>query len=145
VSSETSKDLEEKLKSLIAESRILEGAAAEIQTRISIIDATAREYRFSELTLEGLKDVKKGDEILVPMGGGSYLKAEVTDTEKVIAGIGAGIAAEKPVSEAKLDVANRIEELKKTRSALENQFAQFLERMQAIREEIEKISSKMRT
>lgn len=145
MSEESPKELEEKLKGLIVESRILEGTAAEIQARIGVIDSAARENRVSELTLEGLKEAKKGDEIFVPIGGGSYLKAAIVDTEKIIAGVGAGIAVEKIVPEAKSDIASRMEELKKARFTLEGQFTQTLERMQAIREEADKLTAKMRT
>ncbi|MEM3736743.1 MAG: prefoldin subunit alpha [Candidatus Bathyarchaeia archaeon] len=137
-------ELEDKLRNLIIESRILEGTASEIQARIGVVDAAAREYRVSELTLAGLKEVGKGSEILVPIGGGSYLKASIADVENVVTGIGAGVTLEKRLPEAESYVKTRIEELKKVRSALEEQFSQVMGRMQAVRREMEQVIAKLR-
>ena len=77
--------------------RQLEGISAQIQ----VLDAAMAETEAAIKALDSLKEAKKGDEILVPIGSGSFIKGEIKDKESVIIGIGAGISVEKKVSEAK--------------------------------------------
>jgi len=64
--------------------------------------------------LDSLKEAKKGDEILVPIGSGSFIKGQIKDKENVIIGIGAGISVEKKVSEAKKILKEREKDVKDT-------------------------------
>ncbi len=77
--------------------RQLEGISAQIQ----VLDAAMAETEAAIKALGSLKEAKKGDEILVPIGSGSFIKGGIKDKESVIIGIGAGISVEKKVSEAK--------------------------------------------
>jgi len=77
--------------------RQLEGISAQIQ----VLEAAMAETEAAIKALDSLREAKKGDEILVPIGSGSFIKGEIKDKESVIIGIGAGISVEKKVSEAK--------------------------------------------
>src|ERR1051326_2399916 len=62
-------------------------------------------------TLEALKSLKEGDETLVPVGGGAFVRARVASPGKVIASVGAGVHAETPVDDALARVQERIDSL----------------------------------
>ena len=79
--------------------------------------------------------------MLVPIGGGSFIKAEVATTETLVVGVGAGVSVEKTRSEAKQVVKKRIEELEKSRNALQQQLGQVLERMQLNKQQLDEIST----
>jgi prefoldin alpha subunit len=66
------------------------------------------EFRVSSMTLEGLEKEKKGAQLFVPIGGGSYIKAKLETSKKVVVGIGADVAVEKTVKEAKVELEARI-------------------------------------
>ncbi|MFH1327354.1 MAG: prefoldin subunit alpha [Candidatus Bathyarchaeota archaeon] len=131
---------EEKLRNLIVQVRMLESMVTELQTRIEMVDATINEYSITGMTLDGLKGMKEGTEILVPVGGGSYLKAKMGNVEDVIFNIGAGVTVEQKKAEAKLSVENRISELKKLRTNFDEQLGAALSKMDKTREEIGKIT-----
>jgi prefoldin subunit 5 len=59
-------------------------------------------------------------------------------------GIGADVAVEKSLKDAKVDMEARIAELEKTRDALGQQFNQVLGRMQENRARMEEISAVLR-
>jgi prefoldin alpha subunit len=124
---------------------MLEGAAGEMQARIGLVDAALRELNAAGTTIHGLGDMKKDSEILMPIGGGSYIKAKVDDTEKVLINIGAGVTAEKAAKDAGGFVENQTAELNKARSSLQDQLIQVLERMETVRGEIQKISNSLKT
>lgn len=123
------KNVEEEVRRLILEIRLLESTAEQLQARMNLVNAALMELNLAGMALEGIEN-KSSDHIFVPIGGGSYIKARLEDTDKVVYGIGAGVAIEKPLREAKEDIANRIAELNKAKAALEQQLSQVLARIQ---------------
>jgi len=88
------------LESISAQIQVLEMAMAETESAIKALDS--------------LKEAKKGDEILVPIGSGSFIKGQIKDKENVIIGIGARISVEKKVSETKKILKEREKDVKDT-------------------------------
>ena len=111
---------------------------------MSMTNAALSEMKISSMTLEGLEQEKKGAELFVPVGGGSYVKAKLADTDTIVVGVGADVAVEKSLKDAKADLETRIAEVEKTREVLDKQFGQVIERMQSNREQMEQISAKLR-
>ena len=107
-------------------------------------NAALNEMKISSMTLEGLENEKKGAQLFVPVGGGSYVKAKLETTDSIVVGIGAAVAVEKSLKEAKVDFEARIAEIEKTREVLEQQFSQVVERIQNNRAQMEEISAKLR-
>lgn len=136
-------DVREKVRNLAVELRLLEGAAGEVQARIGVVEAALKEFSLASTTIQGLGELKVDDEILVPIGAGSYVKAKLIDTEKVLVNIGAGVTAEKTVKEALTLFENQMNELEKIRGSLHQQFTQILERMEVLRNELRKFSRQM--
>lgn len=108
------------------------------------MNSALAELKVSNLTLEGLEKEKKGAQLFVPVGGGSYVKAKLETTKKVVVGIGADVAVEKSLKDAKEELNKRIAELDKTREALGQQFNQVVNRIQENRTKMEEISVKLR-
>ncbi len=127
------------LRNLVAELQYLENTAQVLQQRINLVDAAAAEIQMASSTIEGLKDESVGADILVPIGGGSYIKAKIGDNENLIVGIGADVAVEKSLSEAMESYRTRVNELQKTRSALERQIEQILAQIESKRQELQKL------
>jgi len=126
------------------ESRYLEETAKEIQSRVNMTNAAITELRVSSMTLEGLENEKKGSQLFVPIGGGSYVKAKLVTAKKVVVGIGADVAVERTLKETKEELKARIAELEKTREALGQQFNQVIGRMQENRGKMEEVTAKLR-
>lgn len=116
----------------------------EIQSRINMTHAALTELKVSSLTLEGLEKEKKGTELFVPIGGGSYVKAKLETSKTVVVGVGADVAIEKTVKEAKEELETRIAELEKTRESLGQQLNQVYGRMQQNRTMMEEVTAKLR-
>jgi len=135
---------EETFRRLVVELRILEGTAEALQSRINLVNAALTEFRVASITLEGLEKEKKATSLFVPIGGGSYIKAKLESADKVIVGMGANVAVERTVKEAKENLENRIAELEKTRTTLGQQFAQVVGKIQDDRAKLEEITAKLR-
>lgn len=131
---------ENELEQLIYELQLLERASETLQTRIGLVNASMNELQMANATLEGLKNEEKGSSILVPLGGGAYLKATIEDVERLIIGVGADVALEKTVKEAQEDVGARVLELDKTRISLRQQLDQALSRMNTVRRRAQELT-----
>jgi len=107
-------------------------------------NAAITELRVSSMTLEGLEKEKKGSQLFVPIGGGSYVKAKLVTAKKVVVSIGADVAVERTFKDAKEELETHIAELEKTREALGQQFNQVVERIQENRGKLEEVTAKLR-
>ena len=135
---------EEELRKLSVEMRYLEQTAEALQQRISMLNAAMTDLTYASMTLEGVEKEKESSELFVPIGGGSYVKAKLADSDKVIVGMGSGVSVEKPVSEAKAIMKERLDELGKSAIAAQQQFGQVAERINSGRTRLETLLSSVR-
>ncbi|MGQ9530182.1 MAG: prefoldin subunit alpha [Candidatus Bathycorpusculaceae bacterium] len=135
---------EEELRKLSDEIRFLEQTAETIQSRINAVNAVITDLTYATMTLEGVEKEQENTEILVPIGGNSYIKAKLVNPDKVIVGMGAGISLEKTLQEAREIIKKRLENLEKTRNSLQQQLAQVAEKIEEDREKFESLIAELR-
>ena len=135
---------EETFRRLAVELRILEGTAEALQSRVNLVNAALTELRVASMTLEGLGKEKKDAQLFVPIGGGSFIKAKLESSDKVVVGIGADVTVERTMKEAKENLESRIAELEKTRTSLGQQFGQVIEKIREDRARLEELTAKLR-
>jgi prefoldin alpha subunit len=135
---------EEELRKLSYELRYLEQTAEAVQSRINMVNTVFADLTYANMTLESLEKENEGSELLVPVGGSSYVKAKLGSTDKVIVGIGAGVSIEKTIPEAKGLIKKRLEDLDKTRIALQQQFVQVTDKIKDDRQKFESLVAEMR-
>jgi len=109
-----------------------------------MVNSAISEMRLSNVTLDGLENQKKGTQLFVPVGGGSYVKAKLETSKQVIVGIGADVAVEKNLKDAKAEVETRLASMEKTREALGQQLNQVVARLQQNNAKMEEISAQLR-
>jgi len=95
--------------------------------------------------MNGIKKEKDNAELLVPIGGSSYIKVKLANVDKVIVGMGAGVSIEKTLVEAKTIIDERLNELQKTMNSAQQQFAQIVDRINKGRKRLETIFSSTRS
>jgi prefoldin alpha subunit len=135
---------EETFRRLVVELRILEGTVETLQSRVNLVNAALAEFRVAKMTIEGLENEKKDAPLVVPIGGGSYIKAKLGSAQKMIVGIGADVAVERGIDEAKENLDNRIADLEKTRTTLGQQLNQVIGRIQDGQAKLEKVTAGLR-
>jgi len=134
---------QETFRRLVVELRILEGTAETLQARLNLVSAALTELSYARMTLEGVEKEQPDAPLFVPIGGGSYVKAKLESSDKVIVGMGAGVSIEKTMVEAKTTVQNRIGELEKTRVSLQQQLVQVVGRIQDDRAKLDDLTAKL--
>jgi prefoldin alpha subunit len=134
---------EQELQRLMVEMRILEGTMESLRSRMNLVAATLNDLNLASMTLEGIGKEKVDASIYVPVGGGSYIKARLESTDKIIYGVGAGVSVEKTIEEVKESTSNRISQLNKTRQSLEQQLSQVLKKADEDQNRLRELSEKM--
>ena len=135
---------EEELRRLSMEMRYLEQTAEALQQRISMVNAALTDITYANMTLDGIEKEKENTELLVPIGGSSYVKVKLADANKVIIGLGSGVSVEKTLSQAKVTLKERLDELEKTMHSAQQQFSQVAERINTGRGRLENLLSSAR-
>jgi len=135
---------EEELRKLSVEMRFLEQTAETLQQRLSMLNAAITDLSYANMTLDGVEKERENSELLVPIGGGSYVKMKLANSDKVVVGIGAGVSVEKQLPEAKAMLKERLDELEKSMVSAQQQFAQIADRINSGRSRLETLLSSVR-
>jgi prefoldin alpha subunit len=85
------------LEQLTKQEQMIQGALMEMESTLEALDA--------------LKARNPGDEIMLQVGSGAFMKAKLTDTQNVMVGIGAGLSVEKKIGDAIFTMKARTESL----------------------------------
>jgi len=109
-----------KLQALVMQAQSYQGALQDIARQNALLERASMEI---QATLEALEELpkSKGTDSLVPIGGGVYTKAQITDKKTVVVAIGAGIYAEKGIAEAKTFLTVRKSKIESDLKLLANQ------------------------
>ena len=128
---------EDVIRQLASEIRLLEGSISVLQSRFDIVRAAINEVTLAHNTLDGIQKLQNGESTLVPVGAGSYIRMQLADSNKLIMGIGAGVAVEKEIGTSITELKSRLEELDKARTAIQQQLDQTSVRYQQDRDALE--------
>ena len=128
---------EEELRKLSIEMRFLEQTAETLQQRISMLNAAMTDLTYASTALENIEKEKENAELLIPIGGSSYIQTKLASSDKVIVGMGAGVSIEKTLLEAKTILKERLEEMAKNMRSAQQQFAQIADRINVGRNRLE--------
>ncbi|TXT54292.1 MAG: Prefoldin subunit alpha [Promethearchaeota archaeon] len=101
------------------------------ENQLQIVNASLGNLKTTRTTVENLKDVDEGEEILVPIGGIINVKAKIQKPEKVLLSISDDIVAEKGL-DASLEFIEKLIE-------------QHNEQVQYIQERIQKIDANLQS
>jgi len=134
---------QEKLQSLVAELRMLETYFNEIDTRESLLGRALVESRAALDTIKGFSSNEPSD-LLVPIGGGLFLKASAQPPDRLIINVGAGTMIEKTKEDAIAFLETKIKEIEEAITKFESQKADLARRMDSNRTAISELLEKQR-
>ncbi|AEH07351.1 prefoldin subunit alpha [Methanothermococcus okinawensis] len=89
-------------------------------------------------SIESMNGLKESKEILIPLGGGAFVKAEVIDSENIIVGAGADVFLEKNIDEVVEDFKKSSEELTNAETMIKEQIEKTVKFMEKMQKDLEK-------
>jgi len=113
-------DLQRQLQNL----NLLQQQFESLKNQIEIIDNSLHLVKITKKTIEGLTELKSGDEIVVPIGGMAYIKANTLEPNKILMYVGSDVIIEKNYEESTKYIDELIKRHNEQRELLENQYIQ---------------------
>jgi len=109
---------EQELRQAMSTLELFRAQLESIAENQQLIQISLEELGRARETLNQFQKAKEGDELLVPIGGNSFVFAKVATNAKAIVGIGTGISVEKSMDEAIKTMDDRSKELLDTMNKL---------------------------
>ncbi|MBD3262007.1 MAG: prefoldin subunit alpha [Candidatus Altiarchaeales archaeon] len=129
------KQLQGMLLQLESGKRRLEGLGQQNQ----MMQQAQQEIEATIKALEELEKIKEGAEVLVPLGAGSYVKAQLKEKEEIIVGVGAGVSIEKKRLEAISALNSRQKQLSEKQQKMQQTMQQLSTQLNALNAQAEKL------
>jgi len=137
---------DKELRQSLATLELYRAQLQSLAEQLQLIQMSLEENARAKETLSSFKDTPIDSEILVPVGGNSFVFAKVGSNSNAIVGIGSDVSLEKPIEEAVKMIEVRINELVETftklgerRSTIEAQSSQL---SQQVQQEYQKIQNR---
>lgn len=89
-----------------------------LDAQLQYLQAAVADFYKAKLTVEQLSKTTENHEILIPIGGGSYLSGILKDNAKVLVDIGAGLVTERSNEDAVKKIQQRITALQENQQKL---------------------------
>lgn len=96
------------------------------EQRLDYMQALHEDKTRARDTLKAIEEAEGDEEILLPVGGDTFVRVKVTDHKEVLKGIGAGFVTDRPVAEARKALDEETEAVQKD----VQQLTQALQQMQ---------------
>lgn len=129
------KDLE-KLQQYQMKLQVLDQQMRQVQENLGHLNRQRTELTVIEHSLEELKGIEIGKEILIPVSSGIFAKAELKNNSKLLVNVGGNTTVERTVDETKNMISSQKEEITKLEQDMQNQLKQLAEEALGIESEI---------
>lgn len=133
-------DLQRQLQSL----NFLQQQFETLKNQIEIIDNSLHLVKTTKKTIEGLTEIKSGDELVVPIGGMAYIKANILEPNKILMYVGSDVIIEKNHEESTEYIDELIKRHNEQRELLENQYIQLDAHIKSITPRVQQQLSQFR-
>jgi prefoldin alpha subunit len=110
----------------------LQKRAESVQQQMAMVQSSAKECAKALATIEELDGMVEGAEIMVPIGSGSFVSANLSKVNNIVVNIGAGVSIEHSISDAKELLEGRKAKFEKAFENMGNALTQIGQQMQSI-------------
>ncbi len=100
--------MDENIQSKMVEMESYRAQLQQYQMQKSQIMLNVHELLNARTTLEGIKNAKNGTELMIPIGGGTFIKGKIEDTVSVVTSVGADVAVTKDIEDAEKFIENQM-------------------------------------
>ena len=129
---------EEQAQQLLYQIQMLESYTANLDQKEEVIMTFLREAISSVESIRGINQNQEFESLL-PVGLGTYVKANISGTSKILIDVGAGIVVEKEHNSAINYLESRIKELQVALNETASQKHQVLMRLEQLKQEMNRL------
>jgi prefoldin alpha subunit len=117
----------------------LQGHLATLEDQMGYLGALVNEFSRAKVALEALEGLKPGEEMLLSIGGGNFVRANLADKDRVVSGIGSGYSVEGPVQDAVARAEAQVAAAREAIQRLQEEAQRTLAQMQALEERLSQL------
>ncbi len=136
---------QEKINQMVYELRLREEQVKSLNDNLRLISLQLDELNKTIETLNQVKTLEAGEDILVPLGAGVYMKTKAETTSTLTLELGARILAERKPDEISKLLEEKKKETEEARNMLEQQLGSTVQRAQIVQKELEELLQQARS
>jgi prefoldin alpha subunit len=102
---------EQELRQALGAMEVYKAQLEGIGEQQQLIQMSIEELTRAKVTLTDFIKSEVGDDVLIPVGSASFVKAKVSDNKNALIGVGTGITMEKPIEDAMVLIEKRLQEM----------------------------------
>ncbi len=102
---------EQELRQALGAMEVYKAQLEGITEQQQLIQMSIEELTRAKVTLTDFIKSEVGDDVLIPVGSASFVKAKVSDNKNALIGVGTGISMEKPIEDAMMLIEKRLQEM----------------------------------
>lgn len=122
----------QEVQALLVEYQVLEEQVGVVQQELQFNGVAVETMRKTRETIEALKTVEPGQEIILPIGNSASIKAVVPDPSKIMMNVSRDVVIEKDLAGSLKQADDSIDDLKKAQERLSSRLKQISARMQEL-------------
>jgi len=135
----------DELAKIAYEMQLYREEAQVLQQQLENLQLNYASVELAIQTLENVAKLSKGDQMLLPVGSGAYIKSKVENNEVALVDVGAGVVVEKPIPDAVKFLKSRMNEMDSMREKLQKNFVEVSNRMKSLEESANKLMEKLKS
>jgi len=132
---------EEKIQKLYLEFQEIDQQIKQLEQQNSALSTQLTDLTVTVQSLDDIKNTKNGTEILVPLSGGIYAKAELKDSKNFIVNVGSNVTTTMDADSTKNLIETQVSEIKKLQIHLIEKLQNNTTKAAMLEQEINSIAS----
>ncbi|MBN1156354.1 prefoldin subunit alpha [Candidatus Woesearchaeota archaeon] len=127
------------LQEKYVELQLMDEQIKEVQKHMLHFDQQISEVSNVRNALEQFRDVKQGEDALIPLANGIFVRAKLSNLDELIVNVGSNIAVKKSLEETKKLLDEQSAEIQGIRARIATQLEQLASKAQVLQAELMKL------
>ena len=124
------------------EIQILEQQIKQIQKNLEILNQQIFELNMISNSLTEIKKTKIGQELLVPLGSGIFIKTELKDNNEILTNVGSDVVISKTNAETKTFIKSQTEFVTEMITKIEQELHLSISKYEELKEDLQELVKK---
>jgi len=137
--------LEEEFRRLYAESKALEEYIQALRQRYQLLEASESALLTAKDAIKALTQSQEGQQMLVEVGGGVYVRTSVVDSKRALINVGEGVFIDKTVEDCQKILEDRVESIRKAKQSALEEMTQAQQQLNDRQSRLVQISQRLQT
>lgn len=130
---------QQQLQQKYMEYQMLEQQIKQMQEHAQKLEQQTAEIHAVKQSLEDMEKSEAGKEVLVPVSGGIFFRAELKDGKNFLVNVGSGVVVEKDAASTRELIENQEKEMERFKDQLMEQLVESMIRHNSMEEELKKL------